>query len=224
MNTGRPLSYRHGFNLAALLLVCGLASAESLRLAARDESNRDPTFLSFRDKLVQSARKRDSRFVLASLDPNIKNGFGEGDEDARRRFGEIWRPSSRQSHLYPLLIQLLALGAVRAEEENTFVAPSLFRLFPPDLDPYEHVIAISSSVPIYAAATRTAKIIFTANHHILKRGPRGEVGPAGWTEVVTPDGRTGFTRTSRVYHPVGTRIHFEKKDGRWWITGLLAGD
>jgi hypothetical protein len=194
-------------------------------LVPRDESNRDPSFLSFRDKLLEAARRRDSRFILASLDSGINNGFGEGDEDPRLRFKEIWRPSSPRSNLYSLLIRFLELGSVPGRDEGIFVAPSLFRLFPDDLDRYEHVVAMSASVPIYASAKRTAKIIFTANYHILKRGPSGELGPEGWTEVVTPDGHRGFARKSQVYHPVGYRIYFEKRDGRRWrIVGFLEGD
>lgn len=57
---------------------------------------------------------------------------------------------------------------------------------------------------------------------VLKR--RDDQAPEAWTPVIAPDGRAGYISSQHVRSPIDYRAFFTKKDGRWRMVMLLAGD
>ena len=53
---------------------------------------------------------------------------------------------------------------------------------------------------------------------------RGDTAPEDWTAVALRDGRRGYVHSRYVRSPIDYRAYFRKKDGRWWMVMLLAGD
>lgn len=70
-----------------------------------------------------------------------------------------------------------------------------------------------------ADAAALAVVSFT----VLKRG-RDDDAPEAWTPVIAPDGQAGYISSQYVRSPIDYRAFFTKKDGRWRMVMLLAGD
>ncbi len=63
-----------------------------------DEGKKDKSFSAFRDKLIEAVKKRDKKYLLSILDPNIKSSFG-GD-DGIKDFKTMWKIDSSKTKLW----------------------------------------------------------------------------------------------------------------------------
>jgi hypothetical protein len=200
-----------------------LAAAPAVRSRALlpvDEAAALPDFFSFRARLLQVIARRDAAALLEIVDPDIKNGFG-GD-DGKAAFEREWRPSSAGSKVWETLAAVLALGGTRSGEDG-FTAPYVFAAWPDGVDGFEHVAVIGDRVRVRSAARADAAAIAVVSFAVLKRG-RDDQAPDAWTAVIAPDGRAGYISTQYVRSPIDYRAFFTKRDGRWRMVMLLAGD
>ncbi len=46
----------------------------------------------------------------------------------------------------------------------------------------------------------------------------------GWIGVTLKDGRRGYVAEQYIWSPVGYRAIFDKNNGKWTMTALIAGD
>ena len=221
-----------GVNLALLAAGCWLAiaaqpaapvtpapAARSRTLLPVDEAAALPDFFTFRAWLLQVIARRDAAALLEIVDPDIKNGFG-GD-DGKPAFEREWQPSSAGSTVWETLAAVLALGGRRSGEDG-FIAPYVFAAWPDGVDGFEHVAVIGARVRVRGAPRPDAAVLAVVSFTVLKR--RDDQAPEAWTPVVAPDGRAGYISSQYVRSPIDYRAFFTKKDGRWRMVMLLAGD
>ena len=224
-----------GTKLGLWLTAYGLVAAALPGLAAEgkvlpvDEAAKDPSFLAFRQKLTEAARKHDLDFILNTLDPNIVNSFGgsEGIEG----FKAIWELDKPQTKLWDTLTLVLALGGSLnvSDQETSFWAPYVYSRWPNDVDSFEYAAIIGTNVKVRSRPSLDAPVVATLSYDIVKFAdqswlPAGEAGPDAWVKVITPAGREGFVSSRYVRSPIDYRIAFIKKDGKWSITHFVAGD
>jgi len=114
--------------LAATVLVG--SSAQARKLYPLDDGPRDPSFLAFRNRLTAAAKKRDYRFLLSHLDPDILTSplavlAGTGGRGIDR-FMKDWHPENPESELWPELIKILSMGGSfkRGEAPYEGMAPA----------------------------------------------------------------------------------------------------
>lgn len=194
-------------------------AARSRTLLPVDEAAALPEFFTFRAWLLQVVARRDTAALLEIVDPDIKNGFG-GD-DGKVAFEREWRPSSAGSKVWETLAAVLALGGRRSGEDG-FIAPYVFAVWPDGVDGFEHVAVIGDRVRVRRAPRADAAVLAVVSFTVLKR--RDDQAPEAWTPVIAPDGRAGYISSQHVRSPIDYRAFFTKKDGRWRMVMLLAGD
>jgi hypothetical protein len=183
--------------LCAIFVAAAILVAE--KLPPIDESQSDPSFAAVRAKVIAAARAGNLRAVQDLAEPEVK--------------AELTREN------LPEIAKALKLGAAR--DGGDFIAPYTFARFPHELDALQSAVAIGKSVRVHARPAAAAPIIETLEYDIVQ-----VLNDSGrqWTEVFTPSGKRGWTRSAEIRSPIALRVFFEKKQGRWRITGVFEGD
>jgi hypothetical protein len=205
-------------------------SAQGRQLLPVDEAEKDASFKAFRDKLIEAVKKRDAKYVLSVVDPNIKNGFGGNDGIAN--FRKQWKIPSPNSELWDELLFVLTNGGTFSQEGKSkiFLAPYVFSRFPDDLDAFEYSAIVGTNVRLRAKPNAEAPVVANLSYNIVKVDYQNSIeskpdtGKYTWYRVETLDGKKGFVASQFVRSSIDYRAGFEKKRGQWKMFFFLAGD
>ncbi|HEX7069704.1 MAG TPA: SH3 domain-containing protein [Rhodothermales bacterium] len=207
------------------------ADAQSGRVRPVDEADRDPSFFLFRGRLIQAVAEHDTSFVMAHVAPDIRTGFGA--EGGIGHFREMWRPGDVDSRLWSTLGRILGLGGTfdvgptPGDSLYRFVAPYTFSAFPEEVDAFTYQVVTGQSVRVRQAPNLDAAVIDTLSYDVVEiRGPEtgADPVPEGWARVVLDDGREGYVSSDFLVSSLDYRAGFERRDGRWMLVYLVAGD
>ena len=214
-------------SLLALLVLTSLAAPAAAQVAALrpvDEAVDDPSFITFRARLMASLAARDTSAVLAAFAPDARLSFGDdapGPEGVRRLW--LGRRDRGAPALWETLARVAAMGSVRDPNSAAFVsAPYLYNAWPDDVDPFEHGAVVGESVRIRATPRLDSEVVGTLSYAVVPVESWGD--PAGWARVRLADGQTGYVSTDYLWSPVGYRVGFEKQPAGWRIVFFIAGD
>jgi len=217
--------------LIAAALTIGLAvSAQTaekvLQLKPVDHGPQDKSLLEFRNALKGIVARKDAPALLKTVAPDIRNTFG--DTNGAANFVAIWKPADPKSEVWRVLDLVLALGGT-FDNKTTFVAPYVFSTFPDDLDAFETVVVTADGAVMRKKPGAAAPIVRTLDHDILTlvgsiTKSQHQAGPDDWLAVRDVAGRGGFVRQREVRSAVDFRAYFKKRQGRWRMTILIAGD
>ena len=186
-----------------------------------DEAARHPDFFSFRAQLQAAIARRDVEAVVATVNQDIKNGFG-GDDGADA-FKRIWKLTAADSSLWLELGSVLALGGTFSDD-HSFTAPYVFSSWPDRFDAFEHIAVVASDVRIRDAPRADAASITSISFAILPVARSAGADIEGWTAVQLDGGKTGYVTSRLVRSPIDYRARFNKIGGRWQMTFFAAGD
>lgn len=197
-----------------------------------DEAKNDASFLAFREKFIAAVKKRDTKFLLATLDRNIKGSFG-GDSGIAD-FKRLWKLDQPNSRLWTELLSVLTNGGTFSKSEKSkskeFCAPYSFTVFPSDLDAFEHQMIFGSNVNLRAKPDAKSAAVTQLSYNVIKidyensvKKPKSE-NDYLWLKVETLGGKKGFVSPDLVRSPIDYRGCFEKISGKWKMTVFLAGD
>ncbi len=226
-------------NLIVLLFVAVFAvsgSAQEKYLKPVDDAAKDPSFVEFRTNLIAAAERKDTKYVIAAMDPKIELSFGghQGIAD----FKEMWKPDAKNSLFWKELLAILKLGGIFDDSVPpvTFVAPYTFSDFPndPALDAFRDGIVIGTDVNLREKPSTKSKVVGSLSHNIvkidfeksvLKKKRAGiDMEEYAWFKVETFGGKKGYVSADYVRLALDYRMGFEKQDGKWKITFFIAGD
>ncbi|MDQ3087657.1 MAG: SH3 domain-containing protein [Acidobacteriota bacterium] len=217
--------------IGLLLLFLGVSidvSAQKERFVRPvDEGKQDKSFSAFRVKLIEAVKKRDKKYLLSVLDPNVKNSFG-GDGGIEE-FKEMWEIDSSKSKLWDELRVVLSNGG-GFQDKNTFAAPYSFVFFPADLDAFEQQVIFGNNVNLRAKPDKSAKVISQLSYNIVKVDYENSVSDGKqeptylWLKVETLGGKKGFVSAEFVRSSIDYRAIFVKEKGKWKISAFVAGD
>jgi len=217
--------------IGLLLLFLGVSidvSAQKERFVRPvDEGKQDKSFSAFRAKLIEAVKKRDKKYLLSVLDPNVKNSFG-GDGGIEE-FKEMWEIDSSKSKLWDELRVVLSNGG-GFQDKNTFAAPYSFVFFPADLDAFEQQVIFGNNVNLRAKPDKSAKVISQLSYNIVKVDYEHSVSDGKqeptylWLKVETLGGKKGFVSAEFVRSSIDYRAIFVKEKGKWKISAFVAGD
>lgn len=205
---------------------------EAGKLNPVDEAPQDTSFFLFREDLLEAVRNKDIFFVTKALDPNIKASFG--DPEGIATFVRIWGLESpdktKDSRLWDVLEKVLEGGGTFEENGQRFIAPYVFSTFPEEYDSFEYGAITGSGVRMREGPGLNTRTLTTLSHNIVKINGYSEhedtIGGEvhSWVAIETLDGTEGHVYGQFVDKPIDFRAGFEKKDGRWWMVFLVAGD
>jgi Bacterial SH3 domain len=122
---------------------------------------------------------------------------------------------------------VLALGG-SFQNEVTFTAPYTFSRFPDKLDAFEHGVIVGENVRVRQKPTVDSPVVTSLSFDIVAVTDWGERlsgdSKQGWVRVKLAGGQEGYISSGYVHSPIDYRAVFEKRQGRWLITSLVAGD
>jgi hypothetical protein len=90
-------------------------------------------------------------------------------------------------------------------------------------DPFETQVVLGSNIPVLAGPGSTFRVIDTVSFEEVTEW-RGKNATGGWNPIQTSKGRTGWVLQRYLRSPVGYRAGFARREGRWWLNALVAGD
>lgn len=195
-----------------------------------DKGKQEPSFKAFREQLFTAIKKRDSKFILNSLDPNITVSFGICGEGVKC-FKEYWKLNQpNNSQLWTTLSNVLALGGSfeTSGGEKYFCAPYVFSDFPAkvngeELDGvHEYGSIVGQNVNVRLRPNLNAPIITSFSYDIVKLDQSLNTNSQGWFKIIAPT--PGYVSSKFVRTPFDYRACFKKSKGKWVMTALVAGD
>ncbi|HEX8368589.1 MAG TPA: SH3 domain-containing protein [Pyrinomonadaceae bacterium] len=217
------------------LLIGGVSGslAQERKVLPVDEGKTDASFSAFREKTLQAARRRDVKYILSIVEPNIKNTFG--DSNGIEEFKKMWKINGRQSEFWDEFITVLTNGGAffkrrGAPKKQIFQAPYTFTEFPEDLDAIEHQIIFGNNVNLRSQPETSAPVVAALSYNIVKVDFENSVKDENkedkylWLKVETLGGKKGFVNARYVRSPVDYRAVFEKRNGKWKMVTFVAGD
>lgn len=218
-----------------IFAVSGLLAQErqERKVLPVDEGKTDASFSAFREKTLEAARRRDAKYILSIVEPNIKNTFG--DSNGIEEFKKMWKLTSPQSEFWKEFVTVLANGGAfwkrpGAPKKQIFQAPYTFTEFPADLDSFEYQSIFGSSVNLRSKPEPGAPVVAALSYNVVKVDFENSVkdetreGKYLWMKVETLGGKKGFVNAGYVRSPVDYRAVFEKRNGRWKLVTFIAGD
>jgi hypothetical protein len=187
------------------------------RFAPRDECARLPGAAQFRNRLAEAIRLRDGGAIaaMASADVKLDFGGGAGRQALKSRLAgpgaELWQDLER----------LLPLGcAARGDDELSL--PWLWNQDLGQADPFTALLVTGEDEPVRAGAARSAKKIATVSWDLVEAV---NMQPdQAFNAVRLADGRSGYIATDKLRSVIDYRLIAERRDGRWQIVALIAGD
>lgn len=207
---------------AALLVVAAFpvqARAQQNSVVPVDEAARDPEFFVFRARLQRAVAAHDTAAVMSVVSPRMLNSFGgNGGKDEFRQAWGVAEPET--SLLWATLGFVLALGG-QFDTDTSFYAPYSFR--GSAVDGFEGLIVLARNVMVRAQPNGNSAVRDTVSFEAVTKW-REQSPTDGWEPVRTGGGQTGWVRDDYLRSPIDYRAGFVRRQGRWWMRALVAGD
>lgn len=195
--------------------------SHAVSLLPVDEAAKQPDFFTFRAQLQIAVAKRDKAAVLAVVSKTVQNGYG--DDNGINHFKKNWAIDKPNSELWETLGTVLALGG-GFQSDGSFAAPYVASSWPDAAgDGFENVAIIGNKVNVRKAPKADSEVLQTLSYEVVPLDTNDH-GNDQWVAIKLPDGKKGYVSRSFARSPVDYRASFEKVDGRWQMTSLLAGD
>ena len=217
--------------LTLVFLLVSIGHAQERFVKPVDQASEDPSFVAFRTKLIAAAERKDAKFILLIVDPNISNGFGGRDGIAN--FKKDWKIESKESEFWAEFLPVIKNGGhFIGEGKNRlslFAAPYTFMGFPEDMDGVPNFAIFGSDVNLRKGPSTESEIVAKLSYNIVElvedAGNAAEVQrKSGWFKVKTLGGLTGHVKSEFVRADIDYRAGFAKKRGVWKMTYFLSGD
>lgn len=213
--------------LLLMALVPCIGAGQARKLNPVDEGPRDPSFKAFRDLLLKAAKEEDETVLYAVLDPKITNSFG--GEGGVTEFKVMWKMGEGRTKLWNELTTILSMGGSFATVAGvkSFCAPYVYSNFPDDLEANGYAAITGTGVRVREQPNLNAPIITALSYDIVKLDyePSASAGSnSEWVKIIAPNGKKGYVFGKYIRSPTDYRACFEKKQGKWMMTALIAGD
>lgn len=194
-------------------------SARQLPVKPVDEAVTNPDFFLFRARVQTAVAAHDTAELMRIVDRDILNSFG-GD-GGRKEFREHWDlDTPEKSHLWTTLGFVLALGG-RFQGDSAFYAPYVSGGTPGD--GFETLAVLGSNVTVHAGPASASGVIDTVSFEQVTKW-REKSATGDWEPIRTRKGRTGWVLQRNLRSPIGHRAGFVRREGRWSLRALVAGD
>ena len=203
-----------------------------VKLYPVDEAGKDRSFRDFRQRLLAAINKRDSQFILDTIHPEIRLGFG--GERGRQMFEKEWQPEKKTSPFWTELKSILLLGGAfeNSDQGKVYCAPyvssrwrEVVNRFPQFANADQYAVVLRRNVSLYSEPSQTSSAIRVLSFDIVKLSPPGlDENTPRWVKVNTLDGSFGYIRAQDIRSPIDYSACFRNESGRWMMISFIAGD
>lgn len=220
--------------LAALLAVPATAQQQSVQpkpadhaFAPRDEAAYDQSWTRFRDQLLEAVQKRDRKFVMSIVDPNVRNGIDRpnGHQEFRRQ----WHVDDEDSPLWRELPRALHLGTAyygHARMPRSLCAPYVLPYWPKQVDPRNNGAITARETSMREGPSGAAGVLADIGYSIV-RVTDWEVADTDpevkqkWVKILV-DEREGYIPEEHIRSPIEHLACFRRSEAGWRLTSFLA--
>ncbi len=219
--------------LTALFSTLSLFPCDTFKdtsLPPKDDSSKDKSFLEFKKKLTEAIRKKDKKFLLDSLDQDVRFTFG--DDNGKKNFIQYYELDTKpnQYSVWNILDKALKFGAHFSE--GRFVFPYFFKTMPPEFDPFTSYMVTGTNVNVRSGPNIDSSSIAKLSYQVVTIGEYNQdvkEDPKSpqclWQKVCLADGSTGYICDQYLRSFLDYRVFFEEKGKKQWkITILVVGD
>ena len=208
--------------LALALAAAAPSAAQVATLPPADEAAADPSYLTFRSRLLAAAARHDTTAVLRAFAPTATVSFG-AEASGAAGVREVWLgpDGPGAAAFFAELAGTLGLGS--AVDGELVAAPSMFLRFPPEVDVFGHVIVTGESVLVRDAPSLSGAVLGSVSYAVLPVDA-GRGYTDGWVPVRLATEERGWISARYVREPLGYRVGMEKGPRGWQITFFVAGD
>lgn len=204
-----------------------VAAETVVKLPPVDEAAADVAWVRFRVRLVEALLKRDQKFVMESVERNVRN---ISNVDGVAEFRKLWEPQNAESPLWTELPRLLQLGSVQVKQDKTneVCAPYIYYRWPDDAPASANAAVIAKEAllkarPSMAAATLQVLSYDLVNVTDWEVTDEDKASRQVWIAVRTPTA-AGFLPQEQARSPLEYRACFVKREGNWRLSGLEVGE
>jgi len=226
-------------SIALFVLMLGVlphtSVAQECQIGFVDQGSSDPSFVTFRNRLLRIIERRDKAALLAVLDPRIKVSFG--GKGGKNDFVRYWNLNTRRTRVWEELGKVLSNGGYMNADGSvkTFSAPYSFDGFPGEchveLDAFVHQIIFGKDVALRRAPSLDGEVITRLSYNVVTLvGEKtvaietGEHSVPEWYYIKTLGGLEGYVNARFVRSPIDYRAIFQRKNGRWSMVAFVVGD
>ncbi len=190
--------------------------------APRNECNNLPGAMDFLASLQAAIDTRDADAFVALAAEDVKLDFGGGAGAAQLRE----RLEADGGAHWETLEQLLELGCA-AGDETSITLPWYFAQTIP-VDPYMGAIVTGEDVPLYSAPATDASELATISWDAVEQLPddteREGFERVVWTRLESEERVEGYIASAQLRSIIDYRLIANRRNNRWRITALIAGD
>lgn len=193
-----------------------------------DEGAKDPSFNNFREQLRSAIKKRDAKFILNRLHPNISVSYGICGNGVKC-FKESWQPEKPNSKLWNTLREVIELGgSFENQGKKIFCAPYVSSKFPRQVEGEEiqgvpeYSVILGKDVNVRSRPSLNSPVVANLSYDIVKIGFNANINDDNWVKILTPT--PGYVSSQFIRHPNHYNACFEIIKGRWVMTSFIAGD
>ena len=214
--------------VALLLVVSAPTLGQERTLDPVDEGAKDPSWVSFKNRLLNAVAKRDRKFVASILHPGVRSGMQGGRGVAE--FRKQWEFDSESSPLWQELGSALFLGSAWAKREKApaeLCSPYVAVKWPQDVDAYsggaiiakEALVKAAPSADAATVATMSYNVVVVADWEIDDRSPDIK---QKWVKIKIAYGEA-YVPEEQVRSPIEHTACFVRVEGGWRLIGFGPG-
>ena len=196
-----------------------------------DEAAKDPSFLVFRNRLLEAAKRGDAKFVFGVAAPDVEGFEMSGIKDFKAWWG------SRKSEFCELLTKALSNGGRWQSDiyresnahgsRHVFHAPSYIAQYPivylrgKWVRRYFNVIIVPTSLYDLPGYNSGGTALASLTNEMVELLPDAEPTKS-WLKVRTPKGKVGYVVQQDTGSYGDYSVFFEKKNGKWLLVSFNA--
>ncbi|MBI4206461.1 MAG: hypothetical protein HY527_15680 [Betaproteobacteria bacterium] len=201
---------------------------EQSKLVPVDEAAKDPSWVSFRNRLLAALEKRDRKFVLGIVDRNIRNALDVPRGVAE--FRKYWDIDADDSPLWRELPAALFLGSAWLKPEKgprQLCSPYVAVKWPEDIDPFDHGAITVKEALVKAAPSSDAATLATLSYDIVavtdwEVADQAKEGKQKWVKIRFK-GSDAYVPEEQIRSPIEHRACFVKTERGWRMTAFVIG-
>lgn len=216
--------------LAALVIALAASPAAGQKRALQpvDEAARDPSWISFRNQLLNAVDAKDRDYVMGILAKGVRTSLEAPRGPAE--FRKQWDVDGEKSPLWRALRSALFLGSAYVEREKgrrELCAPYVLAKWPQDLDPFSHGAVITREVLVKAEPSSSSATVQVLGYEVVavldwEILDKSTDVPQRWVKISVQNGE-GYVPEEQIRSPIEHAACFVKTRSGWRMTGLAPG-